>query len=75
MNTYTSRDLEVVATFPCIDCRAIERLIHSQFGSYRLPPKTGQKKQPEWFEFPEDKVDEVIGRISSFMESLKVLCI
>ncbi|MBU8845722.1 MULTISPECIES: GIY-YIG nuclease family protein [Bacillus] len=75
MNTYTSRDLEVVATFPCKDGKAVERLIHSQFEEYRLPPKTGQTKQPEWFEFPEDKVDEVITRIEKFMKSIDLLAI
>lgn len=75
MNTYTSRDLEVVATFPCKDCRAVERLIHSHLDQYRLPPKTGQKKQPEWFEFPEEKVDEVVEKIGLFMKSIELLSI
>jgi hypothetical protein len=74
-NTYTSRDLEVVATYSCKDCRSIERLIHSHFEQYRLPAKTGQTKQPEWFEFPEDKVDEVINRIGKFMSSIELLAI
>jgi hypothetical protein len=72
-STYTSRDLEVLATFPCSDGISVERFIHSQFEKYRLPPKKGQKKRPEWFEFPEEKIDEVIKHIGDFIKTSEKL--
>lgn len=72
-HTYISSDLEVVATFPCKNCRAVEKLIHTHFEEYRMPVKSGQKRMPEWFKFPEDKVEDVVKRISSFMEALDIL--